>query len=79
MVVELDSLELLFNSEQGYTTLENVLIGIAFSGRKGDLKEAKRLLAGVGLPHRLKYYPSQISFEEQQRVTVGKVGRRSSF
>jgi putative ABC transport system ATP-binding protein len=61
-----------FNLLQGYTALENVLIGMTFSRRKGDLKEAQHLLAEVGLSHRLKYYPSQMSFGEQQRVAVAR-------
>jgi putative ABC transport system ATP-binding protein len=61
-----------FNLLQGYTALENVLVGVAFSGRRGDLKEAEQLLGEVGLSHRLKYYPSQMSFGEQQRVAVAR-------
>ncbi len=61
-----------FNLLQGYTALENVLIGVTFSGRRGDFREAEDLLAEVGLSHRLKYYPSQMSFGEQQRVAVAR-------
>jgi len=61
-----------FNLLQGYTAVENVLIGMTFSRRNGDLKEAQHLLAEVGLSHRLKYYPSQMSFGEQQRVAVAR-------
>lgn len=61
-----------FNLLQGYTALENVFIGMTFSRRKGDLKEAQHLLTEVGLSHRLKYYPSQMSFGEQQRVAVAR-------
>ncbi|MEM4298290.1 MAG: ABC transporter ATP-binding protein, partial [Nitrososphaerota archaeon] len=61
-----------FNLLQGYTALENVLIGMTFSPRKSDVKEAKRLLGEVGLSHRLNYYPSEMSFGEQQRVAVAR-------
>jgi putative ABC transport system ATP-binding protein len=61
-----------FNLLQGYTALENVLIGMTFCRRKGDFREAEHLLAEVGLSHRLKYYPSQMSFGEQQRVAVAR-------
>jgi putative ABC transport system ATP-binding protein len=61
-----------FNLLQGYTALENVLVGVSFSGRRGDFREAEHLLAEVGLSHRLKYYPSQMSFGEQQRVAVAR-------
>ncbi|UCD72296.1 MAG: ABC transporter ATP-binding protein [Syntrophobacterales bacterium] len=61
-----------FNLLQGYTAIENVLIGMTFSPRKSDLQEAGHLLGEVGLSHRLKYYPSQMSFGEQQRVAVAR-------
>jgi putative ABC transport system ATP-binding protein len=61
-----------FNLLQGFTALENVLVGMTFTPRKGDLQEARHLLDEVGLSHRLKYYPSQMSFGEQQRVAVAR-------
>jgi putative ABC transport system ATP-binding protein len=61
-----------FNLLQGYTAIENVLIGMTFSPRKSDHGEAEHLLGEVGLSHRLKYYPSQMSFGEQQRVAVAR-------
>jgi ABC-type lipoprotein export system ATPase subunit len=61
-----------FNLLQGYTALENVLLGMTFSPRKSDHEEAKHLLNEVGLSHRLNYYPSQMSFGEQQRVAVAR-------
>jgi len=61
-----------FNLLQGFTALENVLLGMTFSPRKGDSKEARRLLDEVGLSHRLKYCPSQMSSGEQQRVAVAR-------
>jgi putative ABC transport system ATP-binding protein len=61
-----------FNLLQGFTALENVLMGMTFSPRKPDLKEAEHLLDEVGLSHRLKYRPSQMSSGEQQRVAVAR-------
>jgi ABC-type lipoprotein export system ATPase subunit len=61
-----------FNLLQGYTALENVLMGMTFSPRKSDREEAKHLLNEVGLSHRLDYFPSQMSFGEQQRVAVAR-------
>jgi ABC-type lipoprotein export system ATPase subunit len=61
-----------FNLLQGYTALENVLMGMTFSPRKSDREEAKHLLGEVGLSHRLNYFPSQMSFGEQQRVAVAR-------
>jgi ABC-type lipoprotein export system ATPase subunit len=61
-----------FNLLQGYTALENVLMGMTFSPRKIDREEAKHLLDEVGLSHRLNYFPFQMSFGEQQRVAVAR-------
>ncbi len=61
-----------FNLLQGFTALENVLLGMTFSRRKSDPQEARRLLEEVGLSHRLKYHPSQMSAGEQQRVAVAR-------
>jgi len=61
-----------FNLLQGFTALENVLVGMSFSPRKSDVKEAERLLDEVGLSHRLKYRPPQMSSGEQQRVAVAR-------
>jgi ABC-type lipoprotein export system ATPase subunit len=61
-----------FNLLQGYTALENVLMGMTFSPCKSDRGEAKHLLDEVGLSHRLDYFPSQMSFGEQQRVAVAR-------
>jgi ABC-type lipoprotein export system ATPase subunit len=61
-----------FNLLQGFTALENVLMGMTFSPRKADPEEAERLLDEVGLSHRLKYYPSRMSSGEQQRVAVAR-------
>ena len=61
-----------FNLLQGFSALENVLIGMTFSPRKPDREEAKHLLNEVGLSHRLNYHPSQLSAGEQQRVAVAR-------
>jgi putative ABC transport system ATP-binding protein len=61
-----------FNLLQGYSAVENVLLGMTFSPRKSDAAEAERLLAEVGLSHRLGYRPSQMSSGEQQRVAVAR-------
>lgn len=61
-----------FNLLQGFNAMENVLIGMTFSPRKPDPKEAEHLLKEVGLSHRLRYHPSQLSSGEQQRVAVAR-------
>ena len=35
-------------------------------------KRAEELLASVGMSHRFKHYPSQLSGGEQQRVTIAR-------
>jgi putative ABC transport system ATP-binding protein len=60
-----------FNLLQGYTALENVLLGMMF-GPGIDLKHARHLLDRVGLSHRLTYKPSQLSIGQQQRVAVAR-------
>ncbi|MDI6754812.1 MAG: ABC transporter ATP-binding protein [Thermodesulfobacteriota bacterium] len=61
-----------FNLLQGFNALENVLLGMTFGPRKGELKDAESLLNEVGLSHRLNFYPSQLSLGEQQRVAVAR-------
>jgi ABC-type lipoprotein export system ATPase subunit len=60
-----------FNLLQGYTCLENVLLGMAFGGRV-DRPRATALLERVGLSQRLGHYPRQLSTGQQQRVAVAR-------
>jgi ABC-type lipoprotein export system ATPase subunit len=60
-----------FNLLQGYTCLENVLLGMSF-GRGVDRVFARQLLERVGLGPRLNYYPRQLSTGQQQRVAVAR-------
>jgi ABC-type lipoprotein export system ATPase subunit len=60
-----------FNLLQGYTALENVLLGMLF-GPGVDVKHAQNLLDRVGLSHRLNYRPAQLSIGQQQRVAVAR-------
>jgi putative ABC transport system ATP-binding protein len=60
-----------FNLLQGYTCLENVLLGMSF-GAGADRHLAEALLQRVGLGHRLKHYPRQLSTGQQQRVAVAR-------
>jgi putative ABC transport system ATP-binding protein len=60
-----------FNLLQGYTALENVLLGMLF-GPGIDMVHARHLLDRVGLNHRLGYRPSQLSVGQQQRVAVAR-------
>ncbi|MDB5337340.1 MAG: putative transporter ATP-binding protein [Planctomycetaceae bacterium] len=61
-----------FNLLPAFTALENVLLGMSFSGQKSDTKRAKDLLARVGLSHRLNHRPATLSVGEQQRVAVAR-------
>ena len=60
-----------FNLLQGYTALENVLLGMLF-GPGVDVPRARALLDRVGLSHRLDYLPAQLSIGQQQRVAVAR-------
>src|SRR5437016_406917 len=56
----------------GFTALENVLLGMSFTGRKHDPQWATHLLSEVGLAHRLDYRPAKLSLGQQQRVAVAR-------
>jgi len=57
-----------------FTALENVCIPgfIAGKDKKETELEAKKLLAYLGLSHREKHFPSELSGGEQQRVAVAR-------
>ena len=60
-----------FNLLPAFSALENVLLGMTFSG-KVDRAYARSLLEQVGLSHRLNHRPGQLSVGEQQRVSVAR-------
>jgi putative ABC transport system ATP-binding protein len=55
-----------------FTALENVLLGMSFTGRKPDPAWARRLLDEVGLSTRADYKPEKLSVGQQQRVAVAR-------
>ncbi|MAT16622.1 MAG: ABC transporter ATP-binding protein [Planctomyces sp.] len=61
-----------FNLLPAFTALENVLLGMSFSGGKADRAHAIELLDEVGLKHRLSHRPSKLSVGEQQRVAIAR-------
>ncbi len=61
-----------FHLLPAFTALENVLLGMSFSGRGVDRGHAIELLNRVGLGQRLHHRPSQLSVGEQQRVSVAR-------
>ncbi len=60
-----------FNLLQGYTCLENVLLGMSF-GPGSDRAYATELLQKVGMEDRLHHYPRQLSTGQQQRIAVAR-------
>ena len=60
-----------FNLLQGYTCLENVLLGMSF-GPGVDREFATALLKRVGLAEKFNHRPRQLSTGQQQRVAVAR-------
>jgi ABC-type lipoprotein export system ATPase subunit len=60
-----------FNLLQGYTVLENVVLGMSVRPRGGP-RARGALLERVGLGHRLHHFPRQLSTGQQQRVAVAR-------
>lgn len=61
-----------FNLLEGYTALENVLLGMIFSGNKTDRSKAESMLERVGLKDRMYFKPGQLSMGQQQRVCIAR-------
>lgn len=61
-----------FNLLDGFSALENVLLGMTFAKKKIDPARANSLLNEVGLGHRLGNKPQQLSVGERQRVAVAR-------
>ncbi len=60
-----------FNLLQGYSAIENVMLGMMF-GRGADAGHARTLLERVGLGNRLHHRPRELSGGQQQRVAVAR-------
>lgn len=60
-----------FNLLQGYTCLENVLLGMSF-GPGTNRAQAQELLTRVGLGNRMSHRPRQLSTGQQQRVAIAR-------
>ena len=56
------------------SALENVMVPLMYAGKgKGERRAlAAELLKGVGMDHRLKHLPTQLSGGEQQRVAIAR-------
>ena len=55
-----------------FSALENVLLGMTFTGQRNDPQRATELLGRVGLGQRLTHKPAALSVGEQQRVAVAR-------
>lgn len=60
-----------FNLLQGFSCIENVLLGMAFGGNE-DRDRAAHLLERVGLQKQMQHFPKQLSVGQQQRVAVAR-------
>jgi putative ABC transport system ATP-binding protein len=54
------------------TALENVLLPLELAGEAGADARARQALTEVGLEHRLRHYPRQLSGGEKQRVAIAR-------
>ncbi len=61
-----------FNLLPAFTAVENVMLGMTFTGQAKDSSRAEQLLSDVGLSHRLTHKPEALSVGEQQRVAVAR-------
>ncbi|MGH8018514.1 MAG: ABC transporter ATP-binding protein [Opitutaceae bacterium] len=60
-----------FNLLQGFTVLENVLLGMTF-GSGAALSHARELLQCLGLAAHEDHFPRQLSIGQQQRVALAR-------
>ena len=60
-----------FNLLQGFTALENVMLGMLFAGQT-DRARAESLLDRVGLREKTHTRPSELSVGQQQRVAIAR-------
>ncbi|MBX3285058.1 MAG: ABC transporter ATP-binding protein [Actinobacteria bacterium] len=61
-----------FNLVPTLTALENITLPMDLAGRKADAVWLERIVATVGLGHRLGHRPSELSGGQQQRVAVAR-------
>jgi len=63
-----------FHLMEGYTALENVLLGLGVAGVRGKeaVERAASLLRELGLEHRLAHPPRRLSTGERQRVALAR-------
>ena len=54
------------------SALDNVTLLCLLKGEPEDRERAQQLLASVGLEHRMRHFPTQLSGGEQQRVALAR-------
>jgi putative ABC transport system ATP-binding protein len=54
------------------TAIENVLLPLELSSSPNARERARQALVDVGLDHRLRHYPKQLSGGEKQRVAIAR-------
>jgi putative ABC transport system ATP-binding protein len=54
------------------TAVENVLLPLELAGAPNAMARARQALCDVGLEHRLRHYPKQLSGGEKQRVAIAR-------
>jgi putative ABC transport system ATP-binding protein len=54
------------------TAIENVLLPLELSSTPNAAERARQALVDVGLEHRLRHYPKQLSGGEKQRVAIAR-------
>jgi putative ABC transport system ATP-binding protein len=54
------------------TAVENVMLPLELSGTPNAAARARAALVDVGLEHRLRHYPKQLSGGEKQRVAIAR-------
>ncbi|MEE3197103.1 MAG: ABC transporter ATP-binding protein [Pseudomonadota bacterium] len=61
-----------FHLLPAFTALENVLLPLELGGTASATESARKALEQVGLTHRLRHYPRQLSGGEKQRVAIAR-------
>jgi len=61
-----------FHLLPAFTALENVLLPLELGGAASATENARKALEQVGLTHRLRHYPRQLSGGEKQRVAIAR-------
>lgn len=54
------------------TAIENVMLPLELHGAPNATERARQALVDVGLEHRLRHYPKQLSGGEKQRVAIAR-------